>query len=1444
MKLTMTISFSRSGRVRAASIFATALMAVFLGLPIFAEAQTLQNDWSFNESGGASAVDSISSSNLTLVGGASLGGGVLTLPGGSGNYAKFPDGILSTLTNSMTIETWFTDIGGQTWARLWSIGGSTVSFAPDNGNYIDLVPRAGNANGINGGFWAEFSHGGVRDAADPIPASADADRTPVKTGGPVYATVVYDGPSQTARLYFNGVQVGQANVAFKPSDLGFTRYNTLGLDQYGDSPFNGTIDELRIWNGAVSQRYISASMAAGPGVIINNLTPTSASLTAGASMVLTETEPAVVTVRLPQTGASDLLATADATNWVSGNTSILTVSSKGIISAVGLGTTTVSATIAGINLTSGSIAVSDQALQHQWSFNESGGTTAADSVGAANVTLLGATSLGGGVLTLPGGGGNYAKFPDGILSSNNSVTIETWLTDNAGQTWSRAWSFGGSVTVAGDLIQNSYIDLIPKSGPGAMWAEFRAGIPNITTYDAANGGNQALPTGQATYVTLTYNAQNQTCTMYSNGVVAGTLTGITITPASLGNALNNYIGLDQWNDAVFNGTFDEMRIWDGAVTPAYVLAAAAAGPGVVITNLTPQSLSVSVTTASMIGSQTQQATVQGSFTQVANVTLTSVATNWTSSNPSVLTVNSSGLITAQSGGAATVSATVNGVTATSVAITVLSTAPTIIQGPVSQTNVVGENVSFRVQALGGNLSYQWSLNATRLTGATNSTLALTNVQSGQAGTYSVLVSNNISTVSASAVLTVVPPILQHEWSFNESGGTTAADSISSSNITLLGGTSLGGGVLTLPGGAGNYAQFPNGILSTYSNSITIETWFTDNGGLTWARPWSFGGETTGPNSNFSHGNYIDLIPTAGNANGLNGGMWAEFNHNGNTDAHVATPLPTGTEEYVTVTYQVWDQTARLYLNGVQVAMATNITFTPSDLGFTYNNFLGLDQWNDAIFNGTFDEMRIWNGAVTPRYEMLSAAAGPGVVITNTTAQSVSISVNTSQIIGQTQQTAASADFMQVAGAPITALATNWASSNPSVVTVNSNGVVTAIAHGTATISATFDGVTGTSSTITVSPSLPVITLEPVASLTLLVGGTLQASVASIGDTPFTYYWFTNAGPTPISISSSPVLTVANLQLGNAGSYICVVSNQVGTATSSPLSLTVVAPTTYQQAMLSLKPVAYWPLDETSGTTAYDLIGGHNGTYMGTYLQGQTGPTNAFFGGSLSALFDGTSGHIAIPGMRFNLTNAITAVAWVNILSGPTFDGLFGHGDTSWRISINPSSQPGGNAGDTQSDATDPVVAPGINDGNWHMVAYAYTGVPGQIDNGALYVDGVLAANNTVTAAPVGNNLDVWIGGSPDYGDRFLPAYIANAALFNQSLSTAQVQGIYNGVAVSGPQTIAITRSGTNVVLTWQSGTLLEAASLLGPWTTNSTAVAGYSVPATSAARFFKLQVSP
>lgn len=85
--------------------------------------------------------------------------------------------------------------------------------------------------------------------------------------------------------------------------------------------------------------------------------------------------------------------------------------------------------------------------------------------------------------------------------------------------------------------------------------------------------------------------------------------------------------------------------------------------------------------------------------------------------------------------------------------------PQITTPPQSQTIVAGQNASFSVVASGTNpLRYQWLLNGSALSGATGSSLTLTNVQAAQAGNYTVVVTNSVSSAtSAPASLTVIPP---------------------------------------------------------------------------------------------------------------------------------------------------------------------------------------------------------------------------------------------------------------------------------------------------------------------------------------------------------------------------------------------------------------------------------------------------------------------------------------------------------------------------------------------------------------------------------------------------------------------------------------------------------------------------------------------------------------
>ena len=82
--------------------------------------------------------------------------------------------------------------------------------------------------------------------------------------------------------------------------------------------------------------------------------------------------------------------------------------------------------------------------------------------------------------------------------------------------------------------------------------------------------------------------------------------------------------------------------------------------------------------------------------------------------------------------------------------------PTITTQPQSQTIAIGGSVTFTVSANGlSPLSYQWMKDGSAISGSTASTLTLSNIQSGNAGTYTVVVTNSVGNVTSNgAVLTV------------------------------------------------------------------------------------------------------------------------------------------------------------------------------------------------------------------------------------------------------------------------------------------------------------------------------------------------------------------------------------------------------------------------------------------------------------------------------------------------------------------------------------------------------------------------------------------------------------------------------------------------------------------------------------------------------------------
>jgi len=119
-------------------------------------------------------------------------------------------------------------------------------------------------------------------------------------------------------------------------------------------------------------------------------------------------------------------------------------------------------------------------------------------------------------------------------------------------------------------------------------------------------------------------------------------------------------------------------------------------------------------------------------------------------------------------------------------------APQVVAQPTDQYVSVGGSATFTVTASGsGTLTYQWSFNGSAISGATGSSYTVTNAQAGNAGSYTVSVTNNNgSTTSHGANLSV-------------STGTTGTRLVNIATRALVG---TGGNILIpgfVIGGSGN-----------------------------------------------------------------------------------------------------------------------------------------------------------------------------------------------------------------------------------------------------------------------------------------------------------------------------------------------------------------------------------------------------------------------------------------------------------------------------------------------------------------------------------------------------------------------------------------------------------------------------------------------------------------
>lgn len=222
-------------------------------------------------------------------------------------------------------------------------------------------------------------------------------------------------------------------------------------------------------------------------------------------------------------------------------------------------------------------------------------------------------------------------------------------------------------------------------------------------------------------------------------------------------------------------------------------------------------------------------------------------------------------------------------------------------------------------------------------------------------------------------------------------------------------------------------------------------------------------------------------------------------------------------------------------------------------------------------------------------------------------------------------------------------------------------------------------------------------------------------------------------------------------------------------------------------------VSWWP----AGGNALDAEANHNdGTLNGStsYAAGKVGQTFNF---------TGSSGYVQIAdSASLNPTNALTIDAWVYFNSGTSNHMIVGKDNQGTQrqflLSVSSNAKFRSYVGITNGTFYYAEGNTVVTQGAWYHVAMTYSAANSNL---ALYVNGTLDTNVTVSGSTIRSTEPVFIGNQP-YGISYASSFLVDEAdLFNRALSGSEIQSIYNAGAAGKVNPNCVSTS-TNAVGWW------------------------------------------
>lgn len=327
-----------------------------------------------------------------------------------------------------------------------------------------------------------------------------------------------------------------------------------------------------------------------------------------------------------------------------------------------------------------------------------------------------------------------------------------------------------------------------------------------------------------------------------------------------------------------------------------------------------------------------------------------------------------------------------------------------------------------------------------------------------------------------------------------------------------------------------------------------------------------------------------------------------------------------------------------------------------------------------------------------------------------------------------------------------------------------------------------------------TPALILGLLAPVAACTTLLGVTdvPAGSDASTGPDAMN-------GPDAGPSDGAPMdATSADASTGDAGTGDASAGDartgDAGIADSGhtdSCAADACAPT-YVQVVLDDQPLAYWRLDDMSGSSAADLSGNnHPGTYVGNVLYRQMGAIPSDPSSRSVYLNQGgtSSGYVSAAGAPFNFPGqaSFSLEAWIQpvvidtsyrgvvsdeLLNGTTKEGyvVYLGGFTDGGVGIGYDRF--GDSGSTPLHDGGAV----LQDSGWYHVVAVYDG--SATPTMSIYVNGGLSASSPTNRQIEPFSCQFDIGTTLCGTSGWFQGYIAEVAVYGTALSATQVQNHY------------------------------------------------------------------